>query len=84
MRYKITIRRRNGVLLTKETTSREVINGYARTAESYGDKVLRIEEKAGENDFWQPMKALGGLVLAGATVGIGLGVLGALGKALKK
>jgi hypothetical protein len=81
MRYKITIRRKNGVLLVKETNDRRVLMGYQKTAEMYGDKVLKVEEKDSAYGPWRPLTDL---VLTGATIGIGLGLLGAVGNAFKK
>ena len=81
MRYKVTIRRKNGILLVKETNDRSVVNGFIKTAEMYGDKVLRIEEKDASTGYWKPLV---GLIGAGMTLGLGLGILGAVGSAFKK
>lgn len=84
MKYKITIRRKNGVLLIKQTNDRRVVQGYLNTAEMYGDKVLKVEEKDSEYGVWQPAKSLLGLAATGVGLTIGLGLLGAVGNAFKK
>lgn len=83
MKYKITIRRKNGVLLIKQTNDRRIVQGYVKTAEMYGDKVVKIEEKETEYSAWQPAKSLLGLAAAGVGLTVGLGLLGAVGNAFK-
>jgi fibrillarin-like rRNA methylase len=82
--YKITIRRKNGVLLIKETRDMMVIKGYRKTAEMYGDKVVKIEEKETPYSPWGPAKSLLGLAATGLGLTIGLGLLGSVGNAFKK
>jgi preprotein translocase subunit Sss1 len=79
--FKITIRRKNGMVLTKETNDQRVLQGYVKTAEMYGDKVLKVEVKDSRSPTWKPLTDV---VVAGATLGIGLGLLGAVGNAFKK
>ena len=81
MKYKITIRRKNGVLLVKETNDKRVLIGYQKTAEMYGDRVLKVEEKDSAYSPWRPLTDL---VLTGATIGVGLGLMGAVGNMFKK
>jgi fibrillarin-like rRNA methylase len=81
MRYKITIRRKNGVLLVKETNDKRILTDYQKTAEMYGDRVVRIEEKESNFGQWRPLVDL---AVTGATIGVGLGLLGAVGNAFKK
>ncbi len=76
MRYKITIRRKDGSLLIKETNNSKVIQGYAKTAKMYDDKIVKIEEKNSSGQ-WRPAKALMDLIGVGITATIGLGILGA-------
>lgn len=80
MTYKITIRRKNGILLIKETNSKKVLQGYLDTAKMYGDKVVKVEEKSLKENSWKPLTDL---VLLGAGATIGLGVLGSITNALK-
>lgn len=80
MSYKITIRRKNGSLLIKETRDKIILAGYIKTAKLYGDKIVSVEERIG-NSQWKPFTDL---ILGGATLGIGLGILQGVGNILKK
>lgn len=83
MVYKVTIRRKNGMIVIRNVYSEERVEEYKEIAKSLGDKVIRVVD-LGKKQEWTPEKGfrdLNRVIIGGATLGIGLGVLGAASKA---
>ena len=79
MVYKVTIRRKNGTIVIRNVYSEEKVEEFKEIAKNLGDKVIRVVD-LGKKQEWTPEKGfrdLNRVIISGATLGIGLGVLGA-------
>lgn len=72
--YRITIRRKDGSILTARASSRHELQRYVATARTYGDKIVRVDKQE-VTGSWKQVR---NLALLGIGVGVGLAGLHAL------
>lgn len=72
--YRITIRRKDGSILTAKVQTKYELQRYFATARLYGDKVVRVDRQ----DVTGSYRQIRNLAFLGIGLGVGIAALGAI------